>query len=204
MIIEQIVLATRNPGKIAQYQQTLQSLGIRVLGLEDLRITGKPIESGKTAQDNAQIKAAFYSELTPLPVLSEDESLFVDFLPPHLQPGVFVRRINGQDEVTDDQLLAYWSEIIARTPPELRTGRWHFAYCLAYNGVSKIAARDVEIRFFHPPSPIRIPGWPLSSLQGSTGKPSCERTDQEKQKAMVRDGILIRGIIQDLVGQISD
>ncbi|MFA6602286.1 MAG: non-canonical purine NTP pyrophosphatase [Candidatus Shapirobacteria bacterium] len=200
MPIETIVLATRNPGKVIQYRQALESLGINVLGLTELGIKGKPTESGDTAEANAAIKGLFYSALTPYPVLTEDESLLVDFLPIELQPGVRVRRINGEDEVTDDQLFQYWKEIVSRTPPSLRTGRWHIAYCLATGGqILGQTARDVEVKFFYPPSSVRIPGWPLSSIQGSTGKPSSERTPEEIQQRIQEDGLLIRQIIQKLV-----
>lgn len=199
MKIETIVIATRNPAKVEHYRQALTTLSIKVFGLNDLEISGKPDEIGLTAEANAQIKAEFYSQRTNLPVLSEDESLWVDFLPPDQQPGTNVRRINGKDDATDDDLLRHWKAVISKTPEQRRTGNWHFAYCLSHQGKVSLATRDFPVRFYYPPSLIRIPGWPLSSIQGSTGKPSSERTIEEKQQSIERDAMLIRQIIRELV-----
>ncbi len=49
-------------------------------------------------------------------------------------------------------------------------------------------ALDHPVRFFSPPSKIRIPGWPMSSLEGSIlfGKPNSEQTPEEKEIAKRR------------------
>lgn len=110
----------------------------------------------------------------------------VDFLPANLQPGVHVRRINGIDEVDDNKLLEYWENIIAHVPEDERTGRWHIAYSLAIpNEKIRTVSRNHEVRFFSPSSKIRIPGWPMSSLEGSVrfGKPSSEQTPEGKMLA---------------------
>ncbi len=193
--IEKLVIATRNPAKIEYFRAVLTQFAPTVFGLSDLGIDGKPIETGETAEQNAQIKARFYSDKTHLPVFCEDESLFADFLPENNQPGVHVRRINGIDEVDDEVLLRYWEELVSKVPPSQRTGRWHNAYCLAMpTGEIKIVAGDHEILFFSPSSKIRLPGWPMSSLEGSVrfGKPGSEHTLEEKALAqqLLREEIL--------------
>ena len=181
--IEQLVIATRNPAKVEYYRDILTQFATVVVGLSDLNIKGKPVEIGETAEQNAQIKARFYSQKTNLPVFCEDESLLVDFLAKDQQPGVHVRRINGVDEVNDDKLLSHWEEIVAKVPENKRTGRWHMAYCLAMpDGQVRTVSRDHEVMFFSPSSKVRLPGWPMSSLEGSVrfGKPSSEQTSEEK------------------------
>jgi len=156
-----------------------------ILALDDFDITEKPQERGMTAEENAEIKARFYSQKLNLPVFSEDEALYVDFLPPEKQPGVFVRRIKGKDEADDDKLLNYWEEIIAGAPKEKRTGRWHIAYSLAFPDSSiKTITLDHEILFFSPSSETKLPGWPMSSLEGPVGlrKPHSELTDLERRE----------------------
>jgi len=160
-----------------------------------LNIEGKPAETGETAEQNAEIKAKFYSQKINLPVFCEDEALQVDFLPEHEQPGVHVRRINGVDEADDDKLLAHWEETVAKVPKDKRTGRWHIAYCLAMpNGSTRTVSKDHEVLFFSPSSKIRLPGWPMSSLEGSVmfGKPSSEHTSEEKSlsKKLLAEEIL--------------
>ena len=182
--LEKLVIATRNLAKKERYDRILGKLGIadNVLGLADFYFQEKPEESGETAEENAKIKALFYAKKTKLPVISEDESLFVDFLSLDKQPGTNVRRISGR-ELNDDELFAYWGEAIARVPLKKRTGRWHVAICLAMpDKRTFLATYNTEILFFFPPSKIRIPGWPMSSLQGPVvfKKPHSELTQEEK------------------------
>lgn len=196
--IESLVVATRNPAKVEYYKKVFSHLVVSVLGLNDLGIAGKPDEIGDTAENNAEIKAMFYSRQTNLPVFSEDECLYADFLPRANQPGTHVRRVNGRDEVSDAELLAYWENIIKDVPPENRTGYWHFAYCLVNQGKLKIVTQNFPVKFYYPISSVRIPGWPLSSLQGSMGKPHSDCSPTEKQQAIDRDSKLIKDVLLKL------
>jgi inosine/xanthosine triphosphate pyrophosphatase family protein len=180
--IEEIVIGSRNQAKVEYYQSILSEIAARILGLTDLGVEGKPLETGETAEENAEIKARFYAQKTGKPVFCEDEALYADFLPPDKQPGTKVRRINGVDEVDDDKLLSHWEKILSEVPEERRTGYWHIAYCLAFpDGRAKTVSLDHHIRFYYPVSKIRIPGWPMSSLEGDArlGKPNSERTQEE-------------------------
>ncbi len=197
--IEKLVIASRNVAKVKHYQEIFQGLVGSVVGLDEFDIKNKPQESGDTAEDNAEIKAKFYYQMTKLPVFSEDESLFVDFLPENQQPGTFVRRINGKNEASDNELLAYWENIIKNVPKLKRTGHWHFAYCLINDGQTKIISQDRPIKFFYPSSKIRIPGWPLSSLSGSLDKPHSEYTEKEEEISKARDKKLIEPILKQLI-----
>ncbi len=193
--IEKIVIATRNPAKVEYYRDILTPFAHSVVGLEDVGVEDKPAETGETAEQNAEIKARYYSQKTSLPVFCEDEALQVDFLPESQQPGVHVRRINGIDEVDDNKLLEYWEKIVAQVPEDKRTGRWHIAYSLAIpNEKIKTVSRDHEVLFFSPSSKIRLPGWPMSSLEGSVRfrKPSSEQTPEERvlSKKLLREEIL--------------
>lgn len=169
--------------------------------MSDLNIEGKPHEVGETAEENAWIKASYYSAKTNLPIFCEDEALYVDFLPADKQPGTHVRRLNGQDEATDDELLAYWENIVKTVPEGKRTGRWHIAYCLALNSQVKTVSMDHEILFFYPASKTRIPGWPMSSLEGSVilKKPNSERTEEEKQLSLRQQAPIILEKLKELI-----
>ncbi len=193
--MKKIVIATHNSAKKNRYKKLLAKFVKNVLDLDDLNIFDKAIENGNSAEENAEIKAKFYAEKSGLPVISEDEALYVDFLPEDKQPGVNVRRINGKEEVNDEQLFTYWEKMISKVPKEKRTGKWHFACCFTTpDSKAKIITFDRFVMFFYPPSKIRIPGWPMSSLQGPIvfKKPHSELTEKEKQK-----------LDQDLVKLIS-
>ncbi len=185
-MLDRIVIATHNPAKRERYARLLGRFAGQVLSLNEVGITEKSAELGETAEDNALLKARFYCSRVQLPVLSEDEALYVDFLSDDEQPGVHVRRVDRQDEVDDDALLAHWEQRIREVPAERRTGRWHFAFAIVFpDGRSSVASIDRRIRFFSPSSKMRIPGWPMSSLQGplDAGKPHSEMTEDEKRQA---------------------
>ena len=197
--IKKIVIATRNLGKAQRYKKMLLKVVDEVLSLDDFDFKEKPEETGETAEENAEIKAIFYAKKTNLPVFAEDESLFVDFLPEDKQPRVFIRRVNGK-EVSDDELLAYWDSIIAKAPKEKRTGRWHMAYCFATpDGKTSLIALDHRRAFFSPPSKIRIPGWPMSSINGPAefGKPHSELSEEEL-------GVIHQGADKVLIKKIKE
>lgn len=184
ILLDNVVVASGNPGKVERYGRLLRTIAKEVIGLETFSSINKPEETGMTAEENAEIKASFYAKKTGIPAFSIDESLFVDFLPEDKQPGVFVRRIDGKDDATDEELLSYWENIIKDVPEAERTGNWHIAYCLAYpDGKCTIVAKDHPLVFFYPSSNIKIPGWPMSSLEGPArfNKPHSELTSEERQ-----------------------
>jgi len=200
--VEKIVIATRNPAKKERFRDLFVGMIKDIFVLDDFSITEKSQEHGMTAGENAEIKARFYSQKLNLPVFSEDEALYVDFLPPEKQPGVFVRRIEGKDEADDDKLLNYWKGIIAGAPEEKRTGRWHIAYSLAFpNSSIKTVSLDHEILFFSPTSKIILPGWPMSSLEGPVefGKPHSELTDLERKEHNQKANRLILEKLKELL-----
>jgi len=198
--IEKIVVATRNESKKKRFGRLLAGLADQVIGLEEAGVTGKPEETGETAEENAEIKAAFYAAATGLPVLAEDESLWVDFLPADKQPGVHVRRVDRKDEVSDEELLAYWEALVAAVLKNKRTGHWHVAYCLGTpDGRVHTGALDHPIMFFSPSSEVKLPHWPMSSLQGPVmfGKPDSELTEEErKQKDQRADRLIEEKLLE--------
>ena len=63
------------------------------------------IEDGKTAEENAIKKAKAYYEKTKLATIAEDSGLWIEKFPEEEQPGLFVKRINGKENLSDEELL---------------------------------------------------------------------------------------------------
>ena len=94
--MDKILLATTNPSKIKELKYIFKQTGVEILSLNDLDTRYEPpIEDGKTYQDNAEIKAKYYSELTGLPCISDDSGLEVDAL--NFEPGVYSARYAGEN-----------------------------------------------------------------------------------------------------------
>ncbi len=111
-------------------------------------------------------------------------SIFIDFLPDDLQPGVFVRRLGNGRERSDQEVLDYWRETLARFPGTKRTFVWNFSIALYDAAHGKMWSCRVEQRSFVADEfskKIR-PGYPMSSFLIPEGfdKPSTELTALER------------------------
>jgi len=96
------VLATHNPGKVAELRAILQPA---VADLDLIGYTGpEPIENGTTFAENALIKARAAYEHTGMPSIADDSGLCVDILGG--SPGIFTAIwAGGRDNVQNRQLL---------------------------------------------------------------------------------------------------
>ena len=97
--MRKIVLATKNTGKIAEFERLLSEFtpDVKVLGLADFPDMPEVVESGKTLNENARLKAKAICEFTKLPALADDSGLFIDALGG--QPGVYSARWAGYEGV---------------------------------------------------------------------------------------------------------
>ena len=94
--MDKILLATTNTSKIKELKDIFKQTRVEILSLDDLGTRYEPpVENGKTFQDNAEIKAKYYSELTGLPCISDDSGLEVDAL--NFEPGVYSARYAGEN-----------------------------------------------------------------------------------------------------------
>ncbi len=99
--MNKILLATTNPGKIKELKDIFKQSGVEILSLNDLDTRYEPpIEDGKTFQDNAEIKAEYYSELTGLPCIADDSGLEVEAL--NFEPGVYSARYAGENATSTE------------------------------------------------------------------------------------------------------
>ena len=109
-----ILYGTSNLAKLSAMKRRLESLGIELIGLNDIKLQGKVIpnvmEDGTTPLENARKKAMAYYEAFHMPVFSCDSGLFFDNVPEEIQPSVHVRTINGV-VLTDEEMIAYYSSL---------------------------------------------------------------------------------------------
>jgi XTP/dITP diphosphohydrolase len=91
-IIGQLVIATHNPGKLAEMRELLAPHGVVVVSAGELGL-GEPEETGDSFQANARIKAAAAAKSAQLPAFADDSGLAVDAL--NGAPGIFSARWAG-------------------------------------------------------------------------------------------------------------
>lgn len=162
-----ILIGTTNPAKVTRFEDFLPDSGIEFLTLRDLGITAEPEESGKTPEENARIKAAFYGQFCDR-VICNDSGLYFDSIPldDPRQPGLNIRTPQGH-RLDDEKMIEYYSALMAELGGKV------LAYYL--DGIA--VYREGQIQSYldqqgkaaafymvEKPSPNRHPGWPLDSL----------------------------------------
>jgi XTP/dITP diphosphohydrolase len=136
--MNRIYLASTNPGKLREFQEAANHLAIELHLLPGLKSIQPPVEDGLTFEENARIKAEYYSGFVPGNlVLAEDSGLSVRSL--HGAPGVYSARYaamlkdgtashtNSSDSENNAALIAQ----LERLPEEEHAGKYVCVIALA-------------------------------------------------------------------------
>ena len=126
--MKELLIATKNKGKVREIADLLLPTGIKVTSLLDHPGMPEIVEDGTTFRANAAKKAVVIAQHTGLLVMGEDSGLEVDALDG--RPGVYSARYSGDnatDETNNDLLL----KELAGVPHEKRTARYRSAIALA-------------------------------------------------------------------------
>ncbi|MBA7587353.1 dITP/XTP pyrophosphatase [subsurface metagenome] len=185
--MKELLIATTNSGKFSQLRDALKPLNLALKSLADIQGSDdiEIEENGKTAHENAQIKATTYAQQLSITALAMDNGLYLTGLPDEFQPGIYVRRIYGEDDYprpSDKELLAYYSGLVTGLGGKA-DGHWEFAVCIATPTGQIFEATLIEPRsFVSKPSLKSVSGYPIESLQidPKTGKYIAEMTNDEK------------------------
>lgn len=101
----EVVVATKNEGKVREFNKMLGELNVKVLSLKDFGDFAEPIEDGDTFFENAKLKAVYYAQLTNKLCIADDSGLTVDALGG--APGVLSARYAGEhgNDLDNNNLL---------------------------------------------------------------------------------------------------
>lgn len=157
-----LLIATTNPGKLAEIKQFLGDLPIELVSLSDIGITDSVEETGKTFEENAILKAKFYAAKSGFLTLADDGGFEIEALGG--EPGVKSHRwVHGDRENTDEELVAYTMERMKGI--ENRSAQLRLVLALALpDGTIHTAEESVRgIIPFVPRNKI-TPGFPYRSL----------------------------------------
>src|SRR6516164_6021667 len=94
-IVGRLVIATHNPGKLAEMRELLAPYGIAAVSAGELGLA-EPEETGTSFEGNALIKAAAAAKAAGLPAFADDSGLVVDALGG--APGIHSARWAGPDK----------------------------------------------------------------------------------------------------------
>ncbi len=137
LVIEKLVLATHNPGKLAEMRELLSQFGVFGVSARELDLP-EPEETGETFVANAELKARAAAAGAKLPALADDSGLCVAALAG--APGIYSARWAGPSRdfaIARDKVEQALRDAGARPP-----FRAHFICSLA------LAFPDGETRSF--------------------------------------------------------
>jgi XTP/dITP diphosphohydrolase len=104
--MEELVIATHNPGKVEEFKTLMQDLHLTFKCLSDFPAVATPAETGRTFAANAKQKAIYYAKALNAYCLADDSGLEVKALDG--APGVHSARYAGEeasDKENNDLLL---------------------------------------------------------------------------------------------------
>jgi XTP/dITP diphosphohydrolase len=126
-----LVIATHNPGKLAEMRELLAPYGIAAISAGELGLA-EPDETGTTFRDNARIKAQAAATAARLPAFADDSGLVVDALDG--EPGIYSARWAGPDKNFAGAMAVIENKLKERhaTAPSERKAHFVSALCVAW------------------------------------------------------------------------
>lgn len=168
--MKEVLIGTTNRRKVQFFEEVLRRDDVHFLTLSDLSIEKIPDEDGMNPKENAMKKAAFYGQFAER-VISQDAGLYFIDLPltDPRQPGLFVRRAPDGHEMTDEEMIAYFSALVHALGGSARAcylDGWGVSFRGKVTGFLQPMERQMVYAFLmlDTPHKDRHPGWPLDSL----------------------------------------
>lgn len=127
-MLTELVLASGNKGKIAEFQRLLEGLDIQVHSMKEYPEIGEIVEDGATFAENALKKARTVCQATGKPALADDSGLMVDALDG--APGIYSARFAGEQH-NDADNNAKLLKLLESVPDEKRTAQFFCAIAIA-------------------------------------------------------------------------
>lgn len=180
----ELFFATSNEAKLKRFNK-LECQGIKILGLKDVNVDIDIDENGKNAIENAIIKAKAYYDKLSITTMAMDDNLYIENIPDDLQPGMYVRRVNGK-RLNDDEMINYYSNL-AKTYGDngVLTARWVYGLAIIKDGNIKTYTWSKEDFYITSKvSPKRHVGYPLDSISinRKLNKYFTDITEEDKLK----------------------
>ena len=160
-----LLIATTNPGKLAEIKRFLSDVPVELVSLNDVGISDIVEETGKTFEENAILKTKHYAKESGLMTLADDGGFEIDAL--HGEPGIKSHRwVHGDRENTDEELIAYTFERMQGVPEDKRGAQLRLVLVLVKPDGERVATYEEKIRGMvaATPSKMHQPGFPYRAI----------------------------------------
>lgn len=104
--MQKLLVATTNKGKFAEIEEILRGVELNLVFLGDLEIDRDVDENGESFEENALLKARFFSDLLGMPAIADDSGIFINALAGEL--GVKTRRWGAGADATDEEWIEFF------------------------------------------------------------------------------------------------
>ena len=127
----QLVIATHNPGKLAEMRELLAPHGVTAISATELNLA-EPEETGDNFTANAKIKAVAAATASNLPAFADDSGIVVDALDG--APGIYSARWAGPSKDFNGAMTRIERLLLERgaTEPARRKAHFVSALCVAW------------------------------------------------------------------------
>ena len=126
--LKKLLVATNNPGKLAELRDLLAGLPVELHSLQDFKTFDEVEETGVTFVENARLKAGGYATQTGMIAIADDSGLEVVALGD--RPGVLSARYGGADTSFDEKMVKLLGEL-DKTGDTSRKARFVCAMAIA-------------------------------------------------------------------------
>lgn len=189
-----IILATKNEGKVREMAEILAPYNISVISQKDAEIDVDVEETGSTFEENAEIKARAVSMLCDSPVLADDSGLCIDYLGG--KPGIYSARYGGEKLPYPEKIRGILKEM---ENADDRSARFECAMVLIMPDGRKISATgNVMGNILHEPKGTGGFGYDSIFYSNEIGKSFGEASDEEKNQVSHR-GRALEELCRELV-----
>ena len=181
-----VLIGTTNVSKKERFSALLADKKVEIVTPEQCNIKDEPEESGKTPEENACLKVAFYGQYCDI-VICNDSGLYFKELPidDPRQPGLNIRTPMGKKRLSDEEMISYYGELIRTLGGNVEAFYLDGVAVLCnkqlYTYMNQESALQKSFYMVDTPSEKRREGWPLDSLSISkkTGRYFVDRRDSE-------------------------
>lgn len=199
-----ILFATKNPAKVDYYGKEVmrENPDIEIITIKDLGEEIEVEESGKTAIENAVIKAEAYYNFTNIPTIAIDDNLYIEELRQEEQPGTHVRRADGR-RLSDSEMIEYYTKIVKDHGGKVHA-KWVKGVAVCLGGQTKTFEYQRDSFYFvDTPSPVIHEGYPLDSISIIPKYNKYLSEMKEDELRSYKDKSNINGVVKFILENIS-
>ena len=196
--VQTLLLATRNPGKVREYEELLRGVPFQLSSLAQLGIDTVAEETGYSFEGNACIKARIYAVASGILTLADDSGLEVDALAG--APGIRSARYGGVD-ASDQDRISLLLAVLKDVAWESRNARFRcaIAICLpsgklrtvtgVVEGVIRCEARGANGFGYDPVFYLPHLGRTMAELDSGRKNQLSHRAQAAKKAAVILESV---------------